>query len=620
MFRNINFLREKSRVRVTVLAIVCLFSTMAEAKICFLPDGSCGTGKVTGFNQNPNGSGCQYKSRTEAEKGMGECEKAYSPDGNPCWYRKCNSNNDTIFDDYTSCQKGLSQKTNKDKLECTSCGSCYKLVTKSDNTPNKKTCAKTENDCISGVQVFEADGTYDSDNVPCGICKTIETCTGDYSTKYQSQSDCKTGETFSSSGKANGKVCGKCTPQAYTPKTYTITVTDTKIPQPRDTHVSVNNLYKRTVTSTNSSATVDVTTTGTETDRTIVVHCGAGRDCDHGHMNTSDIAVKNGSQWTEKTSFDGSERNIVSQAFTSMYVTLNGKSFTAVSTGSATCVSTSVKDTNGDTYNVVCKSAEQSSTDGTLHIDGYSIICSNGRALRCNSADFVLSNGTVLSVKVTDKNSSTVWESNVNATDSYDIPLAAGSYNISYSLSANNGRYCIQDKNNSSVTICDDGDEQNAFTPGFTVISNPDGVSSINLEANQTENFTPVLEFNNWQFFRCKLIANDKAFCQLYRTELTQDGNLQIVPADEYPATIPGDGGHLYVTIGSNKVKCGGNTDHFNAATYVIVPDADECVQNYTSSYCAFTMDSGGLGKEGAGGQEVYFDYFGFTIESEECN
>ena len=579
-----------------------------------MPDGSCGTSKTTGFKQNPNGSGCQYKTRHEAEKGMGECEEAYSPDNNPCWYRRCNSDNETIFNDYTSCQKVVDSTH-----ECTSCGSCYKLVAKSEP---KVTCNETEATCSAKGKGFEANGSYDSNNVACGSCKVNESCPEGYSTNYQSQSDCLTGESFSSSGSVNGKVCGKCTPQTYTPSTYTITVTDTKIPQSLTGGYTVNNLYKRTVTSTNSAAAVDVTTTGTETDKTIVVHCGSGRDCDHGHTSTSDISVKNGSQWTETTSFDGSERNIVSQEFSSMYVTLNGKSFAAVSTNSATCVSTSVKDTNGDTYNVVCKSEEQSSTGGTLHIEGYSIICANGRALRCNSADFVLSNGTVLSVKVTDKNSSTVWESNVNATDSYDIPLAAGSYNVLYSLSSNKGRYCIQDKNNSFVTICDDGDEQNAFTPGFTVISNPDGKSSINIEANQTVNFAPIFEFNNWQFFRCKLIANYKAFCQLYRTELTSDGNLQIVSADEYPATIPGDGGHLYLTvgIGSNKVKCGGNTDHFTAATYVIVPDADKCVQNHTAGYCAFTMDSGSLGKEGAGGQEVYFDYFGFTIDSEECD
>ena len=191
--------------KLIILAVISLFSSSAEAKICFLPDGSCGTSKTTGFKQNPNGSGCMYKSDAEARNGLGACETTYKQ--NMCYYRRCKNKNEdsTVFSSYEDCKKSLD-----DKHECTSCGSCYKLVEKSDNTPSKKTCAKTENDCISGVQVFEADGTYDSDNVPCGICKTIETCTGDYSTKYQSQSDCKTGETFSSNGTANGKVCGKC--------------------------------------------------------------------------------------------------------------------------------------------------------------------------------------------------------------------------------------------------------------------------------------------------------------------------------------------------------------------------------------------------------------------------
>ncbi len=212
-------LPQGARVMVALLTFLCLFATAAEAKICFLPDGSCGTSKITGFDPNPGG--CQYKSRTEAEKGMGECEEAYSPDNNPCWYRRCASSKEDIFDDYASCQKGLSQKKDKDKHECNSCGSCYKLAEKTTK-PDDTTCT-TESDCISGLQVFEKDGTVDSNNNPCGICKPIETCTGGYSTDYQSQSDCKTGETFSSNGTANGKVCGKCTPQTYTPETYTIT-------------------------------------------------------------------------------------------------------------------------------------------------------------------------------------------------------------------------------------------------------------------------------------------------------------------------------------------------------------------------------------------------------------
>ncbi len=195
--------------KLALLAFLCLFTTAAEAKICFLPDGSCGTGKITGFDPNPNPNGCQYKSRTEAEKGMGECEEAYSPDNNPCWYRRCDSDNTTIFNDYASCQKILSQKKDKDKYECNSCGSCYKLVAKT--TPPDDTTCTTKADCDKENKGFESNNTYDSNGNECGICKVNESCHEGYSTNYQSQSDCLTGESFSSSGSVNGKVCGKCT-------------------------------------------------------------------------------------------------------------------------------------------------------------------------------------------------------------------------------------------------------------------------------------------------------------------------------------------------------------------------------------------------------------------------
>ena len=199
---------------VGLVYVLSLFNISdAAAKICFLPDGSCGTSKMTGFDPKPNVSGCQYKSRTEAEKGIGECEEAYSLDNNPCWYRRCDADNTTIFNDYASCQKILSQKKDKDKYECNSCGSCYKLVTQTTPPGDKNTCQETQASCQAKGQGFEANGTYDSNSTPCGICKVNESCPEGYYTIYQSQSDCLTGEAFSSNGTANGKVCGKCTYQ-----------------------------------------------------------------------------------------------------------------------------------------------------------------------------------------------------------------------------------------------------------------------------------------------------------------------------------------------------------------------------------------------------------------------
>ncbi len=181
--------------------------------LSFLPDGSCGTGKITKFDPDSK-SGCMYKTEAEARNGLGECETVYPK--KPCYYRKCNSNNTTIFNDLDSCKKKLD--TNQ---ECTSCGSCYKIVTKSDNTtPDDDTTCTTKADCDKESKAFESNNTYDSNGNECGTCKPVESCPKGYYTIYQSQSDCLTGESFSSSGTANGKVCGKCT---YQCTDYTLT-------------------------------------------------------------------------------------------------------------------------------------------------------------------------------------------------------------------------------------------------------------------------------------------------------------------------------------------------------------------------------------------------------------
>ena len=155
----------------SILAFLCLFATAAEAKICFLPDGSCGTSKITGFKTSE--SGCQYKTDAEARNGLGACETTYKQ--NMCYYRRCKNKNEdsTVFESYEDCQKNVDSTH-----ECTSCGSCYKLVTKPEP---KVTCNETEASCSAKGKGFEANGTYDSDNVACGSCKPIDpkstTCT-----------------------------------------------------------------------------------------------------------------------------------------------------------------------------------------------------------------------------------------------------------------------------------------------------------------------------------------------------------------------------------------------------------------------------------------------------------
>ena len=194
-----------------VLYAVCMFSISAEAKICFLPDSSCGTGKISSVKPDP--AQCLYSSMAQAQNGMSSCEKAYKQ--NFCFYRRCKTREEdkNVFSNYSDCQKAL-----EDNQTCQSCGGCYKIVTNANPTP--KTCNETEATCSAKGKAFEANGEYDSNNVACGNCKVIETCNEGYSTAYQSQKDCKTGETFSSNGTANGKVCGKCT---YQCSDYTLT-------------------------------------------------------------------------------------------------------------------------------------------------------------------------------------------------------------------------------------------------------------------------------------------------------------------------------------------------------------------------------------------------------------
>ena len=201
----------------TLVGLVYMLSLFnisdAAAKICFLPDSSCGTGKISSVKPDP--AQCLYSSMAQAQNGMSSCEKAYKQ--NFCFYRRCKTREEdkTVFSNYSDCQKAL-----EDNQTCQSCGGCYKIVTNANPTPNNKTCNDTEATCSAKGKAFEANGEYDSNNVACGICKVNESCHEGYSTAYQSQKDCKTGETFSSNGTANGKVCGKCT---YQCSDYTLT-------------------------------------------------------------------------------------------------------------------------------------------------------------------------------------------------------------------------------------------------------------------------------------------------------------------------------------------------------------------------------------------------------------
>ncbi len=110
----------------SILAFLCLFSTAAEAKICFLPVDGCDTKIITKVKDD-NASSCQYDSKYKAEQGISACEIAYSPDkrqiNKKCWYRMCNTKNENIFSTYEDCKNNLTGTQ-----KCESCGSCYKRV------------------------------------------------------------------------------------------------------------------------------------------------------------------------------------------------------------------------------------------------------------------------------------------------------------------------------------------------------------------------------------------------------------------------------------------------------------------------------------------------------------
>ena len=189
--------------KLALLAFLCLFATAAEAKICFLPDGSCGTSKTTGFKQNPNGSGCMYKSEAEARNGLGACETTYKQ--NMCYYRRCKTEDNNIFADEASCKK----KAKADNLICVSCGCCYKVTPKtcpSGYTAGLTACAEK-----AGYTASYSSNGYAGYSV-CGKCKyTIKSCESGYTVGLASCPE-KQGYTsnYSRNGVSGEQVCGKC--------------------------------------------------------------------------------------------------------------------------------------------------------------------------------------------------------------------------------------------------------------------------------------------------------------------------------------------------------------------------------------------------------------------------
>ena len=232
-----------------IFSVFMLFSAAAQAKVCFLPDSNCG-GVNYGYTDK-SGSTCTYKTREEANRKKGECETVQKQGF--CFYLSCSMSK-------SDCDKAAANDPNHDKC-CVPCGNCWKVADCS--IPQIETCTgagyETEQTCKNKNQNFKPNGKFDKNGTACGECKDVpyitcpemgdnyvtraectakgssftfasadvkdsdgnecgtcgkpepETCTSGYSTAYQSQADCASGETFSSKGMANGKVCGKCT-------------------------------------------------------------------------------------------------------------------------------------------------------------------------------------------------------------------------------------------------------------------------------------------------------------------------------------------------------------------------------------------------------------------------
>ena len=184
-----------------VLYAVCMFSISAEAKICFLPDSSCGTGKISSVKPNP--AQCLYSSMAQAQSGISSCEKAYKQ--NFCFYRRCKTEDNNIFADEASCKK----KAKADNLICVSCGGCYKVTSKtcpSGYTAGLTTCAEK-----AGYTASYSSNGYAGYSV-CGKCKyTIKPCESGYTVGLASCPE-KQGYTskYSRNGVSGEQVCGKC--------------------------------------------------------------------------------------------------------------------------------------------------------------------------------------------------------------------------------------------------------------------------------------------------------------------------------------------------------------------------------------------------------------------------
>ena len=206
-----NSLRSKPSVTIKsalILTAFMLFSAVAQAEVCFLPDGNCG-GVNYGYTDE-SGSTCTYKTRDKANLKKGECETVQKQGF--CFYLSCSMSK-------SDCDKAAANAPNHDKC-CVPCGNCWKVADCS--IPQIETCTganyETEQTCKNKNQNFKPNGKFDKNGTACGECKDVPyiTCP-EMGDDYVTRAECTakgSSFTFASSDvkDSDGNECGTCKP------------------------------------------------------------------------------------------------------------------------------------------------------------------------------------------------------------------------------------------------------------------------------------------------------------------------------------------------------------------------------------------------------------------------
>ena len=193
--------------KIYIIGVLCLATTPAFARVCFLPDGNCEAGKAT-YSPVNNITGCEYKDENAVKNGLGECQETYK--SGMCYYRRCKMSE-------TECMKEAHEASHAKtdtKKKCVVCkDGCWKLVDSEYGPDTEHTCKemgyKTKENCTTDYVKFVPVKLIDKNGERCGVCDQL-TCSqmGSYKTK----ASCGSNEEFESVDKidAYGNICGNC--------------------------------------------------------------------------------------------------------------------------------------------------------------------------------------------------------------------------------------------------------------------------------------------------------------------------------------------------------------------------------------------------------------------------